>query len=108
MKKLTLVAIVFLILFSQCTHVFASEGSSGSINVIDVPSSTPLFWEFILKILCIVIPLIPGLASLSKLASKFLRWLYWRTKHGKSKTPVVILLTVKFTFLYERLYKVLG
>jgi len=44
----------------------------------------------ILKILGIVISTIGSLATLGEKVLKLIGWLYWKIKHGKSKTPVVL------------------
>jgi len=43
----------------------------------------------ILKILGIVISTIGSLLTLGEKVLKLIDWLYWKIKHGKSKTPVV-------------------
>lgn len=49
----------------------------------------------ILKILGLTISTIFAFAKLGDKALRFFRWVYWRLKHGKSKTPVVISPSVK-------------
>jgi len=65
------------------------ESSVGMAHVVSAPI-VPFDWiQLFLKIWGAIISL-PSLAALGKMIRGFLRWLYWKIKHGKSKTPVVI------------------
>jgi len=65
--------------------------------------TTPFDWIGILKVIWALVSTISALVALPKRVLNFLRWLYWKIKHGKSKTPVVISLLIdKMTVLYSR------
>jgi len=55
-----------------------------------VQTVPPFDWIGILRWVWTLITAIPTLVALHKLIFKFLRWLHWKIKHGKSKTPVII------------------
>lgn len=57
-----------------------------------VQPTTPFDSIGILKVVGALISTISTLVALPKRILNFLRWLYWKIKHGKSKTPVVILI----------------
>lgn len=68
-------------------------------------------WSEILRILGILGTISTILSfgvALGKWASKLRRRYYWRKKHGKSKTPVVISLIDKIVLLYMGFLKVLN
>ncbi|MDH5266326.1 MAG: emp24/gp25L/p24 family protein [Candidatus Bathyarchaeota archaeon] len=65
-----------------------------SVWQVTLTSSPPVDFLEILRILVIAISTIYSLATLGEKASKLLRWFYWKIKHGKSKTPVVLSLLI--------------
>jgi len=73
-----------------------------SVWEMTVQPMTPFDWTGILNWVWRLISAIPALVALPKLMLKFLRWLYWKIKHGKSKTPVVISFPVDKTAFLAR------
>lgn len=62
--------------------------SVGTAHVISPPTTTtPLDWITILTIITSISGLIPRLV---KAVLNFVRWLWWKWKYGKPRTPVVI------------------
>jgi len=68
-----------------------------------VQPTTPFDWIGILNVIWALVSTISALVALPKRVLDFVRWLYWKIKHGKPKTPVVISLLIdKMTVLYSR------
>ena len=71
---------------------------------VTVQPTSPFDWIGILRWVCTLITTISALVALPQLVLKSIKWLYWKIKHGKSKTPVVAL-TDKIVFLCESFFQ---
>ncbi|MFZ0966015.1 MAG: hypothetical protein WAN82_05260 [Candidatus Bathyarchaeia archaeon] len=68
-----------------------------------IENPTPFDWIAILKWIWGLIAAVPTINELRKILLDFLRRLYWKKKHGKSTTPVVIKRFLAIMFSYFKL-----